>query len=763
MALRRIGPIRGAGVGVVEKEGEKAVEPGALGWAAYPGILEKGDVSAMIVCQNRTQFEKKCGSYIADSLLPDACYDYYGLAGGRGGLLLIRVTDGNESEADMTLYARRVPLKAMGTVKAKNGGRWAGKKKEYTKDVTADSKVTNTTLDTEDATMTKDEWKAGWIRLDAVAGKLYPVISNTVAGVATVASNSTMKDDWTSADPTYANKRYYLYLENSGKAVSVEVRDGEEKPDTEFGLFVYVDGNLANQWPNLSVEPTDDRYWADIINNDDNNDEIAVTDLLTGALTADDRPANKYSKIGSVTATVLTAEIHDWDPDTVGDGDGTIVLGTTTDDMIFQVITLTFTAPTAFDAVSDKFGDLGSGTVGVLFTPNNDWSPPFTLTAGATAWELNDICTLTYKPFIKDSLINGYIYPDKPNAKRVRFRIVDNDHKTITAAPGSDMTADGAIGDEFMVVAALEMENGKDGIADLADSDYESQAWNLGGSPFDQIMGRNLGLVKMATPGNTATAVAKAGIAYADAKNHQYRLEVPYGTVTEEGADTYCNETIGRNDFAVCLFPSFGYVSDPLGGAEGKIKLVPLTGMIHGKEAKIANDYLGYHKAGAGVEAILPAVLKLTTGNAKLNEEFLNPLGIGVIKKVKGNFIIWGDRTLNVDPTWKWKHQREMVCYYENVLIENFDWIVYAINDPDTEKLALTALKGFFLPEWKPKRALRGENFEDAAIIKVDSEINTDLTRAGGDMYAEIALRLADTIERFILRLSKQGLFESVG
>ena len=141
----------------------------------------------------------------------------------------------------------------------------------------------------------------------------------------------------------------------------------------------------------------------------------------------------------------------------------------------------------------------------------------------------------------------------------------------------------------------------------------------------------------------------------------------------------------------------------------------------------------------------------------------MNPLGIGVIKKVKGNFIIWGDRTLNVDPTWKWKHQREMVCYYENVLIENFDWIVYAINDPDTEKLALTALKGFFLPEWKPKRALRGENFEDAAIIKVDSEINTDLTRAGGDMYAEIALRLADTIERFILRLSKQGLFESVG
>ena len=28
-----------------------------------------------------------------------------------------------------------------------------------------------------------------------------------------------------------------------------------------------------------------------------------------------------------------------------------------------------------------------------------------------------------------------------------------------------------------------------------------------------------------------------------------------------------------------------------------------------------------------------------------------------------------------------WKHQREQMSYYENVMRENFDWIVFDIND----------------------------------------------------------------------------------
>ena len=520
-------------------------------------------------------------------------------------------------------------------------------------------------------------------------------------------------------------------------------------------------------------------------------------------------------------------------------------------------------------------------------------TPPFTVTAGSTALAASDTLVFTYKPFVVDELIDGYLYPDPDTDRRLFYRITDNDHKTITVAAGSDMATDvtvtagvaatgsvqevakanhvdgetlviddgvhpaitfhydvtgtytpvggydatnkqvdisgdttdqdvattiagvinattsstfeitagtpvaalfsltntvanGASGnvalvetvadatfavtgmssgvtatvDEFRVQAAMPMAGGRDGNADLTDADYNLQLYDTSSSPFNRIFGKNLGLVKFATPGITSTAIQKAGKAYAAAKNYQYRYEIPWGTNTEAAADTYINDTLGRSDYAVVSFPSRCKIADP-GGSERLVQKT-MTGMIHGREARIAADWEGHHKAQAGQDAILPDVLELPTGDAVLDEEYLNPLGINVIKKVKGNFVLWGDRTLWITPEWKWKHQRELLSYYEHVLQESFDWIIFAINDPETDAQALTSLNSFFLPEYV-KRAIRGDSFEDAAIIKVDGENNTDATRAAGDLYADIKLRLADTVERFNIRIGKQGIFESVG
>lgn len=767
MAQRRYGPTRGAGTVIVELEGEKGIEPAALGWSGYAGILERGRPGELIEAQNKGAFSNKCGGIIDGSLLPDACLDYYEIANGAGGLLLVRVTDGNEEKAEATVYARRGDLLTpMGTLKADNGGRWGGKLKRFTKDMSNINKLTEITLDIENTTFTTDEWKGGYIELSAVANKQYPIVGNTSAGIVTVAADQTMLTDHGGS----ADLRYYLVRENESKAVSYAFHDGEEKPDTEFGLSVYVDGNFFKKYPNLAVDPADPRYWVDVINNDDSNWIVEAVDLWTGAYTADVRPANHYGKTAAVTATVLTAEIFDFTINSPGGGDPTFALGTTTDADVAQKITITMTSPTAGDAVSDKFGALGTVTLGTLFDPHNaaggalknKWAPPFIVTAGASPLVATDTLVVNYKPFVLDSLIEGHLYPDKPNAKRTFFRIVDNDHKSITVADGSDLTVDGGIGDYFLVEAPLELEGGRDGNADLVDADYNQQAWDTGTSPFNRVMGRNLGLIKFANPGITATAVQKAGKSYAEAKNHQFRQEIPSTITTESGAISQIDDTVGRSDFSVASFPSYGYVTDPNDTGEGKLKLVSLTGKIHGREARIAADYDGYHKAEAGVEAILNGVLKLPTGEAILDEEQLNPSGISVIKKSTGNYIIWGDRTLNVDPTWKWKHQREQMSYYEHVLQENFDWIIFMINDAVSDKLALSALQNYFLPEWV-KRALRGDTFEEAAKFKIDAELNTDATRAGGDKIAEVSLRLADTTERFIIRIGKQGIFESVG
>lgn len=778
MAQKVYGPIRGAGVQLVEQEGQKPIEPGALGWAGYAGILERGPVGELIVVPSSSRLEKKVGRRIADSLLPDACQTYFDVGAGAGGLLLARVTDGNERQAQgyrtydgtqnvANLLCRKPSRTVLGTLLAKNGGRWGGAEKRYTEEFSLVGDLTETTLDTGKAIFTTDEWKGGYIELNAVANTRYPIVGSTAAGVLTVEADQTMASDL-AASGTPTDFRYYLVLDrDSDKLLSYEVRDGEENPTTEFALFVYVNGALVNKWPNLSIDPTSARYFVNVINNDDNNDEIAVTDTFSGARTADVRPASFFGTIDTVTTTTLDAVLHEFTINSPGGGDPTFALGTTDDNMVEQIITVTMTSPTAGDAVSDRFGALGTVTLGSLFTPNspngNKWAPPFTITAGGSPLAASDTLVIVYKPLVADELIGGYLFPDKTNARLSRFRITDNNHKTITVVSGSDLTADGAPADQWMAEAPKALGDGRDGVADLVDADYILQAWDVDTSPFNQTFDKGYGLVKFATPGVTATAVQKAGVAYAAAKNHQYRYEVPSATVTEASVDAYVNDTLGRSDYAVVSFPSYGYMADPDASASGKLKLVPLVGMIHGREARIASDYLGYHKAEAGVEARLPAVLKLPTGDTVLNEELLNPRGINVIKKKKGSFVLWGDRTLATDPTWRFKHHREQLSYYEHVLQEAFDWIVFGINDAAGRVMVKTSLVSFFLPEYNKSALNTDATFDKAATIKIDSENNPPSVKATGDMVTEISLQLADVVERLRIFVSRAGIFEAAG
>lgn len=771
MAQRKFGPIRGAGTQIIEREGDQPITPGALGWRGIVGLLEKGPTDELLWLDSPDIARRRIGSYISDSFAPDAIFDSFKTASGAGGVLAVRVTDGNEVQAQYTLYARRGLLKTpIGTLKAHNGGRWGGKLKRYTDDLAIITDLENTTLDTLDSTSFEtDEYVGGYVQLSGGvnAAKQYPIIGNTAAGVITVASDQTMLDDLNAGTP--ADLRYYLVRENESKALSVEVKDGDENPDTEFGLYIYVDGDLVSKYPNLSMDPSSSRFWESIINEDTANYEVVAEDLWTGAITADIRPANIFGVIDTVTTTILTALIHDFTINSPTGANPTLLLGTTTDAMVAQKITITMTSATEGTAVSDKFGALGTVTLATLFSPPtaaggalmNKWAPPFTATAGATALEIGDTLVINYKPFVVDALINGALYPDKANAKRENYRITDNDHSTITVIDGSDLTASGAPADEFMVVAPIEFEGGRDGNADIADANY-LQAWDTSGSLFNQIADRNMGLVKFCTPGVNSTAVQKGGIAYAFAKNHQYRIEVPSATTTDDAADEYVNETIGRSNYMAVSFPSYAYVADPEGGADGIMKLTPRTGEILGREARIAVDNGGYHRAGAGLIATLPSVLKLTTGERILNEELLNPRGIAVIKKKQGNFVIWGDRIPSSEPEWKWKHQREQMSYYENVLRESFDWIIFSLNNPQTRQRAYTALMQFFQLEYDNQALDNDYDFDESCIIKVDEEVNTEAVKAAGDMIAHVALKLVGTVERFVISIGKQGIFSSV-
>jgi hypothetical protein len=798
MAQRRFGPTLGAGVVVIEKEAEKLAEPAPLGVTLYVTPLEKGDPAKLISTFSKKDMIRKVGGRIAESDGPDCAHDFWDASLGAGELHFLRVAASGLRKAELDVYSREqtnppddfsgsaVKQRAVMRVTAKSGGRWGSRKRVIWRLLAGTGDVGVTTLTTGLA-MLQDEWKDGVVKLDAVPTKEYKITANTTAGVVSVSSDSDMDADYGAS----TDLGYQLVLdtrtgvEGLKRTVQVMLGDGENSPGTEFSLAVFVNEEQVRYYPDLSMDPTSKRYFVRMINDDQGNQDVEVTDLLTPSAPTphDRRPANENGIVSAVTATTLTSKLIQVRR-TVGDANPTFTLGATTDVMKYRdVYEFEVTADGASATISMKSMRVGNGTVvhapvtasntattAFAFTsPTSPLTPPITITCGSTTFQVGDKFQVDYFPFEPDKLIGGYVVPDIVNKPNARFKIIDNDHKTITIQSG-DMTTDGggAANDRFVVFYPQELggpdriggtaTNGYDALAALADTDYTATQLNPGSSPARVLIGQNKGLVKVATPDRSSTNVAKQGLVFAEAFNWQYRVEIPDTVTTESAAVDHINTTIGRNDYGVTIFPSYADVADP--ERPGFLKRTPLTGMIHGREALVAKNFDGYHKAAAGVEVTLPKVVKLPF-EPTLNEEVLNPQGINVIRFSRGNFIIWGDRTIALDSAWKFKHQRELMSHYENRLRDSFDFIVFALNDASTQARLLAALSAMFLPEFV-KGAVRGDNFADAVKIKIDDENNTDATRAAGDLNADISLRLADTVERFVISIGKQGIFDSV-
>ena len=882
MAQRRFGPTRGAGTVIIEKPSDPTIQVAALGSTAYTGIMQKGPIGKAFVTFNKKQFLFRGGSFISDSLFPDAALDFFKIGKGAGQLWNNRVTAGNEKKSVLALDGRRNPRAVRATFSAGNGGVWAGKKAVII-DEYASVTVTTLQLGAVPSNLKNDELIGAFVSFNVISGKSFKVESNTAAGLLTFAPDVDLVTELGGSP----DKLIQVKLNNDGLSIAVKISGGTDKPATEWKAEIFfIEDNASvskKTYDNLSSDPTAGNYFLNVINdNSDSDFLVTVVDNHTGSITADIRPSNYAGPIEALTDTVLTARIADAIANSVAGAtavvgsqvpgasvirdtlaltnlvagaraDGTltqigqpvnddtveiagvtltfktvltvpavnteILIGgtaedtldnalaiinsksTTPGDALFRVVfaekdsatvlhiyaqtpgvagnSLSLLAPATnwtasaatlltgvnqtWSLVSDKMAFVTFGTLisGVAFTAPNQFGFGFTLldaTRDSTKeFAPGDTVSVEVRPLEVNKLVGGDILP-KESSFRDKFQIVSNTSTAITVKTGSKMLTIAAIGDIFSAEYQKELGGGYDGIADIADIDFIN-AYDPSTSPLINLRGKNLGLVKLSTPGVTATAVQKAGVSFGEGQNWEYRYEIPANVVSESAAEEFINDTLGRNDFAVVSFPSFGKVSNPVG--EG-LKLITMTGAIHGAEAKVAKDFDGFHKAAAGIDVKLSNMLARPDGldDLVLDEEFLNPVGISILIKKSGNFVIWGDRTLGLDPAFKFKHQRETLSHYENTFLENFDFIIFALNDSETQEQLKSAFVAFFTPEFA-KGAIVGDSLTDAVVIKIDEENNTLITRAAGDLNAELGVRIVDTVERFIITISKLGITET--
>ncbi len=764
MATRVYGPVRAAGTRVEELEADKTIQGAVLGVTGHLGVYEKGPVGLLTSTFSKKDAARKLGGRIDDFLTPDAMQDFWDHSEGNGEYHAVRITDGTEVKASRSLFTRRltagklrIPL---ATIEAHNAGRWGGKRKALGDHVVGIGSFTATTLATT-KTMKLNEWKDAELTLDGVSGRTYRVVSNTIAGVVTVESDENMIADLGLAPVEFG---WTLKQRNNGKACAIEVGIDDLDPANRFYIKTIVDGMPVKTYEHLSINPTDANYYAKVISDDIlDNYEIKVTNIWTGGVHSDIKPGwtGKVTSL-AVGGKVLTVEpyfVQVTSP--VAGALPTFTLGATTETMEWEdTITIVVDpAPATGTVTSARWGALGTITFGVAFTPNTPYLPPFTVTNGVPVLAAGDTIQIEWVPFVPNGLVNGTLLP-KLAASSFRYNIVSNTIRTITV--NQDMTGSGvAPADQWMLIAPMELSGGYDGSAGVTDADFIAKL-DTATSPFNDLRGQNKGLVKLASPGKTSSDVQKAGIVYARFNAYEWRIDIPSTTTSESAAIDWVNNTIGRDDFAVVTFPSFVKVSDP--DRPSILKLISATGMIQGREAKVASQYTGYHRAEAGTIVDLPRVKAFPTNVAeRFDEERMNPAGLGIIKKIGASYYLWGDRTISPASDWQWKHQREQMDHYINTLRESFPWALFDINDPISDMPVLANLNDYFLKEWNNRALDRSFPFKDACQIKMDGTVNTTATRGAGDKIAEIRLRLANVTERLILRIGKAGIFEAVG
>ena len=305
-------------------------------------------------------------------------------------------------------------------------------------------------------------------------------------------------------------------------------------------------------------------------------------------------------------------------------------------------------------------------------------------------------------------------------------------------------------------VTGAALTGGSDGLASLNSTDYVgNSALGNGFHAFDVIDGINI----VAVPDAPNRDVHVGGMAYCAG-----RMDCVYLADSQQNiasSDDVLNYKLaqgvysGANAFGSkygALYAPWILVFDTRAG--GTIPIPP-SGAVAGRLA--ATDAArGVHKSAAGVEdGRLRSALGLAFDFTAADQESLNPKGINVLRRFSGvGNVIWGARTVSVDPEWRYLNVRRLFLFLEESIQENTSWVVFEPNGRTLWKSIERNVSAFLKLQWL-QGALSGNTEEQAYYVKCDEETNPPESIDLGRVITEIGVAPSKPAEFVIFRISQ--------
>jgi uncharacterized protein len=221
---------------------------------------------------------------------------------------------------------------------------------------------------------------------------------------------------------------------------------------------------------------------------------------------------------------------------------------------------------------------------------------------------------------------------------------------------------------------------------------------------------------------------------------------------------------LGRSDPAIRkIMSSYATVYGPwleVATPKAATTMLPPSGHVAGIYAR--NDQeRGVWKVPAAMNAEILGVLGLSL---TLNENELQSLAdarvnaIADFRNAARGIVLWGARTMNSDPEWKYVPVRRLLIFIEASIYRGLQWVVFEPNGEALWANVRATVENFLLNQWQ-NGALQGAKPEQAFFVRCDRSTMTQNDIDNGRLICQIGVAPIKPAEFVVIRI---GLWREI-
>lgn len=199
----------------------------------------------------------------------------------------------------------------------------------------------------------------------------------------------------------------------------------------------------------------------------------------------------------------------------------------------------------------------------------------------------------------------------------------------------------------------------------------------------------------------------------------------------------------------VALYYPWIEVANPNGSAPLH---VPPSGHIAGIFSRV-DASRGVHKAAAN--EVIYGAIGIEKAISRSQQDSLNPHGINCIRRLNGNIMVWGARTLGSNNgEFTYLPVRRLLNFLRVSIDRGTQWTVFEPNGPDLWAKVIRNVSAFLKSIWAAG-ALFGRTPEQAFYVKCDEENNPQSGRDLGYLIVEIGVAVVKPAEFVVFNISQ--------